>query len=416
MVTSKSQSYISRLPNELLIEIFRTRGSPSHVPLPITVSQVCHHWRQLSLNAAFIWSQIDVSWHPIPMIKTCIARAGSNPLDIRVVLDDYSKPRCHSIKEGLDLIIPEIERWRSFSVEAKYFGSMMTVYMAIRHQYAPMLRHISMSLDDPYGVEGLWYQSEHSYFGILGGGAPKLDSLELHGISLHYCHPPLESLKRLSLDAPCDSEAGLPLSYSKLRDVLETAAGLEELSLHGRVVCHQESRAREKTDAVTLSQLRRLELSAPNGEAADDQCEYIESICDIVDAPMLKTLSTSFLGKMDTTQALNFAVAPVESSPPRPSTSSPIPYACLAPSFSHNCYQVNVSQQSFDTMSKASSVLFPWITGALGSALSCGRSLLVADVDELRVRRMLEVVTKAGEGGESGHAWPSLNELVVRSS
>ncbi|KAF4604358.1 hypothetical protein EYR40_001537 [Pleurotus pulmonarius] len=355
------------------------------------------------------------------MIRTCIARAGSNPLDIRVVLDDYSRPRCHSIKEGLDLIIPEIERWRSFSVEAKYFGSMMTVYMAIRHQYAPMLRHISMSLDDPYGVEGLWYQSEHSYFGILGGGAPMLESLELCGISLHYCHPPLESLKQLSLDAPCDSEAGLPLSYSKLRDVLETAAGLEELSLHGRVVCHQESRTREKTDAVKLSKLRRLDISAPNGEAADDQCEYIESICDIVDAPMLKTLSTSFLGKMDTTQALNFAVTPVESSTARASSSSssPIPYACLAPTIlnsSRNCYQVNVSQQSFDTMSKASSVLFPWITGAMGSALSCGRSLLVANVDELRVRRMLEVVTKAGANGESGHTWPSLNELVVRSS
>ncbi|KAJ8519230.1 hypothetical protein ONZ45_g3778 [Pleurotus djamor] len=349
------------------------------------------------------------------MVKTCMERAGSHPLDIHIVLDDYSKPRCHSVKEALALIIPEIERWRNLTIEAEYFGSIMSVFSAIRHQYAPELQSVTMTLDDTSCLAGLWHQSENSYLGIFGGGAPRLRSFELSGISLHYCHPPLESLKKLALKASYDSEAGLPLSYTKLRDILKDAPELEELSLQGRVVCHPEGRYQEPVESIVVPNLKLLEISAPGGETAKDQCEHISSICRIVNAPRLRSLNTSFMNMYDRTNTLDISAVPVSRASSSPLSSSCVPYTSTLPQGHRPAYQLNTSEATLKVLSESGIPYLFGIPSVLEAELKTVSSLSVSGVDSVRLQLVFDMLYKLSAEREE-QTWRRLDNLTICST
>ena len=141
---------------------------------------------------------------------------------------------------SFDLIVPEIHRLRRLVIDARFFSSVLLVYMMLHLQYAPRLEHFSMSLSDPFGLEESWREPENTFLDILAGGAPMLSSFHLWGISLHYCHPPLRFLKRLFLTTPFDSETSLPISNVKLRNILGLRGCISKISnLDRYIVCRR---------------------------------------------------------------------------------------------------------------------------------------------------------------------------------
>ncbi|KAJ8474960.1 hypothetical protein ONZ45_g3783 [Pleurotus djamor] len=290
-------SFISSLPNELLIEIFLASGTlPTEgVPAPLVLSQVSRRWRYLTLTSPILWTRLDISHHSLPLLKLSIARSKPCLLDVVVRVDDPDSPHRHMLRQAFDLIVPEIHRLRRLVIDARFFSSVLLVYMMLHLQYAPRLEHFSMSLSDPFGLEESWREPENTFLDILAGGAPMLSSFHLWGISLHYCHPPLRFLKRLFLTTPFDSETSLPISNVKLRNILGSLSRLESLGLHGRILSLPLT-PNDHENPISLPQLSVLDISAPSDESGVTQCDYIKSICSTISAPNLHHLWVNFLG------------------------------------------------------------------------------------------------------------------------
>ncbi|KAL0947773.1 hypothetical protein HGRIS_013849 [Hohenbuehelia grisea] len=320
------------LPSEILLEIVRVglceqlhekKSSrppaatsypqvlfPSETPFQLLISHVCQRWRAVALHTPLLWTRIDIGAHALPFLEACLTRSYPCLLDIYIHADDVDRPHrpVLQLKPSLALVLPEISRWRRLVVTARFFSSVLHIHLALRHKSAPALEHLALCLGDPFGLEELWRDPEDAYLEILGGGAPRLKEVNLWGVSLHYCHPPLDgvTLTTLALTTPFDSEAALPLSYAKLRQVLASASSLTRLALHGRVLFHHQPSSmssvrhapRRPLEPVIVPSLRVLEISAPADTSSAAQCDYLLELCASIKSPVLTSLSLNFLGRV----------------------------------------------------------------------------------------------------------------------
>ncbi|TFK63093.1 hypothetical protein BDN72DRAFT_803582, partial [Pluteus cervinus] len=71
---------ISRLPMELMREIFLLARNSAPGEVPLILSWVSHKWRDMALGIAHLWNYIDF---PDPdWIRTCLIRSRNVPLDV----------------------------------------------------------------------------------------------------------------------------------------------------------------------------------------------------------------------------------------------------------------------------------------------------------------------------------------------
>ncbi|KAG9029750.1 hypothetical protein FRB95_004952 [Tulasnella sp. JGI-2019a] len=115
---------ISRLPNDLLVEIFTlasamedrlTRqccGDRTNIRMLATLAFVCHEWREIVHTTPSLWTYISAD-HPETASLECLARSDQAPLRISVEYPLFQFPARHKFKTR---IIHEVHRWKSADI------------------------------------------------------------------------------------------------------------------------------------------------------------------------------------------------------------------------------------------------------------------------------------------------------------
>ncbi|RDB27065.1 hypothetical protein Hypma_005017 [Hypsizygus marmoreus] len=136
-LAAQPPSLINRIPIEVLGEIFnqclknpdvsmeymrerRVTNSPSSSIDPMTLAQVCQHWRVVALSMPVLWSSIYITspcWGHLRLTRVWLDRSGTCPLDIQLVQQQRSGLIMdHAVThELITLLITQIHRWRSIS-------------------------------------------------------------------------------------------------------------------------------------------------------------------------------------------------------------------------------------------------------------------------------------------------------------
>ena len=114
------------LPNEILIEIFKTYLSVSEIDentafvqptLTLRLSQVCRYWRHIAIDTDQLWSPVyigheNTSPGQFATLKLFLERSGIEPLDISIIVklsnpypDDWDR-----FADQLELILLAISK------------------------------------------------------------------------------------------------------------------------------------------------------------------------------------------------------------------------------------------------------------------------------------------------------------------
>ncbi|CAL1698668.1 unnamed protein product [Somion occarium] len=211
-------SHISRLPSELLTNIFlrlahacrheaRAMDCYSHQPyawLPVT--RVCRFWHDAALQCHSLWAFIDVSYDALEWLKVLLVRSGRVPLVAK--LNDWDPPyEDQSDQVILELVLQELPRIVKLEVEIT--ASLLTKLEALVQHPPPMLRSLSLRKicingDDPLHEQGHF---------PLNFDLPHLRSLKVFRFKFSEAKTLFRpSLRKLVLDAT---------EYPPLREVSE---------------------------------------------------------------------------------------------------------------------------------------------------------------------------------------------------
>ncbi|KAJ3509955.1 hypothetical protein NMY22_g16125 [Coprinellus aureogranulatus] len=192
----------------------------------VTISQVCHHWREVCLRLPALWS---VFWCDKPpscaalvresqRLKDYLSRSAQEDLELYFNLTmAVAHPESAVERENfrivslelLDLAVPHAHRWRNFSIVANDSSrrlSLTRFRKAISCISTPRLERFVVCVGSSYyhsnqGTKGGW---ENQVFllqgGVDGTPCPRLRYLKLDGGGLRQCRPPIHSLAHLSLE------------------------------------------------------------------------------------------------------------------------------------------------------------------------------------------------------------------------
>ncbi|KAG9029714.1 hypothetical protein FRB95_004963 [Tulasnella sp. JGI-2019a] len=210
-------SPISRLPNDLLVEIFAlslksidnsmglNHWGRMQVRLLATLVFVCHEWREIMHNAPSLWAYIS-SYHPYGANLECLARSGQVPLylslDDRTLYDPSRQAR----------IFQEVHRWKSVEM------SEMTVAILknLEQRLAPLLEKLYILGDMETALN------------LFCGSAGRLRHLTLVNIRIPWESGLLSRLWTLRINYTY----GDGPSARQVLHVLQSCPGLTSFELH----------------------------------------------------------------------------------------------------------------------------------------------------------------------------------------
>lgn len=225
---------IARLPDEVLLEIFRQLqgGWCDGLPFLVQASQVVRHWRRVALAAPPLWSAIELRptsrarRYQVDLVREYLRRSGRGLLDIYIFMCGNQ-----DASPVMDLLLPHIGRWQRLVVESADEPAVQAIVRSLRDLAAPHLEHLQIDLDiDDEQDESLWAGENHT----LRGGVPSLSYLGLRGINIQLWLPPLGGVKSIYV---ADCYSATLLSYARLRDILTAATSLTHLEVEGMVNC-----------------------------------------------------------------------------------------------------------------------------------------------------------------------------------
>jgi hypothetical protein len=236
-------SLVNSLPNEILAMIFEAghTADSSFISLfEVTISHVIRRWRDVAINTVSLWTHIDVLSTTYEHAMTYLERSKMCSIDIRI----GSKERLwHAAPAGVLVdVITAVTchacRWRSFSFSSDSKVDLQAILRCLANISAPFLTSLSIYYrrSSPHTATvlvGVGRLNQDPCSEILKGGAPLLSEVDLNGVVLFFCWPPLEAVKRLCLDHERGREAGPdpPPSYHQLRAAITASSSLDELSL-----------------------------------------------------------------------------------------------------------------------------------------------------------------------------------------
>jgi hypothetical protein len=102
------RSPVSRLPPELLIKIFEylvTRSSPA------ILLRICHRWTDIASSSPSLWTRIDLSTPPAPLIQRCVNRP------IEVILPPSLVPTWKQLRAARDVLLICNDRIRKLALD-----------------------------------------------------------------------------------------------------------------------------------------------------------------------------------------------------------------------------------------------------------------------------------------------------------
>ncbi|KAF8893899.1 hypothetical protein BD779DRAFT_1467500 [Infundibulicybe gibba] len=172
-------SPVRRIPPELLGEIFKkcllndTFVLVSTGSAPLLLSQVCSAWRNVAFSISTLWSSLRVvisrraSTPQLPLLNFWLERSCSQPLSLSLELDEFPPVPAELVAAALPILhffSTKSSRWQSLRLVLP--GSHMLIHSVLGGS-APKLESLSLDLRS-------WRQSETAEIDLLLRSAPSL--------------------------------------------------------------------------------------------------------------------------------------------------------------------------------------------------------------------------------------------------
>ena len=229
---------INRIPPEILslLPDYSDEDDPDSDQVPITLTHVCHSWREIFTSRSSLWTDLDLT--SIDKTRTFIQRSKSSPLDIYAGFQDDEAYLY--LDDALSLVIPHIPRLRSLAL---YCGAIPEALRNLCH--APLLEDLEIQLAS---------LNNHTLdIPLLNGDLPSLLSLTLGAKIIRLPQKKMSNLRELSLS--CDPGA---LTMTQILDFLESAP-LLHIEIMGSIPSSCDALPQR---IVTLRHLETLEITA----------------------------------------------------------------------------------------------------------------------------------------------------------
>lgn len=160
---------IDRLPNELLMQIFKLSVCQSGLEL----AGVSRRWRDVVLYCPSLWTTIRVTERmSLLELKTHVTRSSELPLDIELQL--WAEPLLNTV---LDALIPCAHRWHSLVIHSVNHALLKNMLTMMECATYPSLTHLS--------IRSIWDHPPSMLSQFYSGSCPRLEHLELEGHVVH---------------------------------------------------------------------------------------------------------------------------------------------------------------------------------------------------------------------------------------
>lgn len=265
---------VSRLPTELLIDIFRYHipGPWTLVPrkgLPptwIAISHVCRRWREIAIGYPHLWANIILSnrsW-------TTAMLERSKPLPIVISAAFEGRPLRAALLDALS----QVSRARELVLEVTMLHHLLESF---KDQPAPSLE--SLRLVQSVGMSPCVLPDD-----VFGGHTPVLQELELDRVTIQWSSSLLRPrLTHLEIRNP--HRDFLP-SMTQMLDVLATMSHLDTLILSNALPpCHiaQHFDITNPNRTLPLPSVTKLHLVGTPGECS----QFLNRVMIPVDAELI---------------------------------------------------------------------------------------------------------------------------------
>lgn len=255
---SQGVSPASRLPHDMLLEIFQqyhSPGAPIRVPFkkhrpagPFTFSHVCQDWRNAALNTTAAWVSLHVeiaqdlstmaAKRVCDLINICTTLSSNRPLDLRLSIyartaigqseADYESINAISVQIVFLELIRHSQRWRKFFLGAPY--AALDEIMAYDHLSpnlpTPLLQAFHLQSESEYDASRPAIP-DAPYFSC--DSAPSLRMVSLFDDALFWVDGaafPWRQLEELNLGGTC-----LGLTLREYREILQGCESLRRCRL-----------------------------------------------------------------------------------------------------------------------------------------------------------------------------------------
>jgi hypothetical protein len=288
---------VSGLPDEVLSlifeagprddpvdDIFYKKSAYGHpLPFAVLVSHISRAWRDVAIWSPFLWTMIRIIHSRSNYLCFMyVDRSQPCSLDVHFTCD---VERAH---HDFDSSILQLQRCCHLTISCHWYRSAFHIFRHLVEDAAPRL--LSLKIDARDAKDGCEDYFTRSSRNLFGRGAPLLSSVELCGISLQLCKPPLGALTRLKLHI--DAMAA-EMSFDEFRESFTVmATTLTHLEVEGIIFRMLEGEG----SPIEFLSLTSLDIRYPyyiTGD--DDDGDYISHLCDCIHAPALKSLSLFYL-------------------------------------------------------------------------------------------------------------------------
>lgn len=234
----------SRLPSELLVEIFLLDTSEAAGPVlstraqravrrAVSLSGVCSYWRSLITKTASFWTQVPLaqSEGSGQITSLCLERSQTRLIDISTALFGWAGWR------GGSVLVKHTQRIRSLTISAYAVGHIHSIMECVLHAGVPRhLKDLSVQfqgLSDPSYSTRIFPDPPHTssmdnFKNLIKG----LDTMDLGGIGVDWSHSTFDNLQVLTL------RRGVLIGESSSPHILEdVAASCPKLSTLELIDC-----------------------------------------------------------------------------------------------------------------------------------------------------------------------------------
>jgi hypothetical protein len=257
------------------------------IPDVVVVSQVTRYWRNVALSTPSLWDtiRINASHRSMDLPIAFLTRSKPSTLDITLAFPEVLPLTGLKV---VSILIPYFGHIRRLAIESDDNEHVVQQLLDSLSDFPALsLRKLEISLELGNRQDASLWSGKTL---IFANGAPLLSSIELRGISLACCNPPLDAITHLSLDSDADGTMLMPYGY--FCSALTACTSLSWLELRGRLFTFT------STDSVRQIEIPSLTSFAVGYPIHYRQDHYIRSIFETISAPALRTLSLNYMYRL----------------------------------------------------------------------------------------------------------------------
>jgi hypothetical protein len=267
-------SPVSSLPSDVFAAIFSILclpgtpsldGKPDHHLAQLSVSHVCHQWREIALNQPLLWSHVNFTTLSPAGATEILVRAKSAPVFLEASLSGHywSDVRFSTFRRELQARIPHLRRLRTSAGSTDLEQTLEEIVSS-----APILEQLSLSSRDvvsqKLGQNKTYSKRSFIPDTLFNGSTPRLSCLELSCCDISWKSPLFKGLKHLEILTPSTTERP---ELAVWLGALDEMPQLVTLTLHeASPVAPSVPFDVERT--ATIPSLTRLDILANPGDCA----------------------------------------------------------------------------------------------------------------------------------------------------